>query len=128
MHYLIEDLTLSSAPSLAMLAAPKPAPDLKSRMLLLGNPVSPNPEFPALPLFSFEMSRVESHFASDQLSVYGGQQATPAAYAASQPERFSYIHFVSHAVASSTDPLDSAIILSKSAATQSGAQEDSYKL
>ncbi len=122
-HYLIDDFTLSSAPSLAMLGVPKSAPDPKSRMLLLGNPVSPSQEFPTLPLFSFEMSRIESHFASGQLSVLGGQQATPAAYAANQPERFSYIHFVSHAVASSTDPLDSAIILSKS-----GGHEDSYKL
>ncbi len=123
LHYLIDDLTLSSAPSLAMLAARKPALDARPRMLLLGNPVSPDQEFPALPLFSFEMSRIESHFAPDQLSVFGGQQATPAAYETSQPERYSYIHFVSHAVASSTDPLDSAIILSKSA-----GQGDSYKL
>jgi CHAT domain-containing protein/Tfp pilus assembly protein PilF len=123
LHYLIDDLTLSSAPSLAMLAARKSAPDARTRMLLLGNPVSPNLEFPTLPLFSFEMSRIESHFASQQLSVFGGPQATPAAYAASQPERYSYIHFVSHAVANSTDPLDSAIILSNSA-----GQEDSYKL
>lgn len=128
LHYLIDDLTLSSAPSLAMLGALKSAPDRKSRMLLLGNPVSPSQEFPALPLFSFEMSRIESHFASEQLSVFGGQQATPAAYAASQPARFSYIHFVSHAVASSTDPLDSAIILSKSAGPKSAGSEDSYKL
>lgn len=123
LHYLIDDFTLSSAPSLAMLAAPKSAPDPKARMLLLGDPVSPNPEFPALPLFSFEMSRVKSHFGPEQVSVFGEQQATPEAYVASRPERYAYIHFVSHAVASSTDPLDSAIILSKSA-----GQEDSYKL
>jgi CHAT domain-containing protein len=88
---------------------------------LLGDPVSTDREFPSLPLFAFEVSQVGSHFSSKQ--VITGQQATPAAYAASKPEQFSYIHFVSHAVASSTDPLDSAIILSNSAAS-----EDSFKL
>ena len=121
LHYLIDDLTLSSAPSLAMLAAAKTASDAKPRMLLLGDPVSPDREFPSLPLFAFEVSQVGSHFPSKQ--VITGLQATPAAYAASKPEQFSYIHFVSHAVASSTDPLDSAIILSNSAAS-----EDSFKL
>jgi CHAT domain-containing protein len=123
LHYLIDDLTLSSAPSLAMLAAAKPVVDTQRRMLLFGNPVPTSQDFPALPMFSFEMSRIESHFAPAQLSIFTGQQATPVAYLASQPRRFSYIHFVSHAVANRTDPLDSAIILSNSS-----TQEDSYKL
>ncbi len=123
LHYLIDDLTLSSAPSMAMLASAKPVNDAGERMLLFGNPVSPNRDFPALPMFSFEMARIESHFTPGQLSVFAQQQATPTAYLASQPRRFSYIHFVSHAVASRTDPLDSAIILSDST-----SQSGSYKL
>ena len=122
-HYLIEDLTLSSAPSLAMLGAAKPASGAGQRMLLLGNPVSPDRDFPTLPMFSFEMSRVGSHFARTQLAAFSGPQATPATYIAAQLQQYSYIHFVSHAVASSTSPLDSAIILSNPA-----GQEDSYKL
>ncbi len=123
LHYLIDDLTLSSAPSLAMLAAAKPAPSARQGMLLIGNPVSPDRDFPTLPMFSSEMTQIESRFASDQLFVVAGPNATPAAYGASQPERYSYLHFVSHAVANSGAPLDSAIILSSSA-----GQEDSYKL
>ena len=123
LHYLIDDLTLSSAPSLAMLAAAKPFANAAERMLLFGNPVSPSQDFPALPMFPVEMSQIESHFAPAQLSVFAGQQATPEAYLASQPRQFSYIHFVAHAVASGTDPLDSAIILSNSS-----TQGDSYKL
>jgi CHAT domain-containing protein len=112
LHYLLEDLTFSSAPSLAMLAAAAPATGSNQRMLLFGNPVSPSQDFLSLPMFGFEMSRIESHFSAAQLSVFAGPQATPAAYVASDPRRFSYIHFVSHAVASQTNPLDSAIILS----------------
>lgn len=123
LHYLIDDLTLSSAPSLAMLAAAKPASTERQRMLLIGNPVSPERDFPTLPMFSSEMAQIESRFAPDQLSVVSGPNATPAAYSASRPERYSYLHFVSHAVANSSAPLDSAIILSNAA-----GQEGSYKL
>jgi CHAT domain-containing protein len=122
LHYLLDDLTLSSAPSLDLLAESRRSADRGQRMLLLGNPVSPNQDFPTLPMFSFEMARVESHFAPAQLAVISGEHATPAAYLSSQPQ-YSYIHFVSHAVASRTNPLDSAIILSDST-----TGEDSYKL
>ena len=122
-HYLIDDMTLVSAPSLAMLAAPTPNHDRGGSLLLLGNPVSPNENFPSLPLFGFEMTKIESHFGKDQISVFAGQEATPASYLEGKPSRYSYIHFVSHAIASQTDPLDSAIVLSKST-----GEEDSFKL
>ncbi|MGB6692648.1 MAG: CHAT domain-containing protein, partial [Terracidiphilus sp.] len=122
-HYLLDDLTLSSAPSLAMLAAAEPMSGAGQRILLLGNPISPNQDFPTLPMFGYEMTKIESHFAPAQVSAFTGQQATPTAYVASDPRSYAYIHFVSHAVASQTNPLDSAIILSNS-----NGQEDSYKL
>lgn len=122
-HYLIDDLTLVSAPSLAMLAASRQVRDRGQSLLLLGNPVSPNENYPSLPLFGFEMTKVESHFGKGKMSVFAGQQATPASYLSSNPSRYSYIHFVSHAIANRTDPLDSAIVLSKSS-----ADENSFKL
>jgi CHAT domain-containing protein len=57
------------------------------------------------------------------VAEFTGPQATPAAYLSSNPAQYAYIHFVSHAVASRMDPLDSAIILS--GGNQSG---DSFKL
>lgn len=123
MHYLLDDLVLSSAPSLAMLAAAEPTGQSTKKILLIGNPVSPDQDFPSLPMFGLEMTRIEGHFSPAEVSALAGQQATAAAYFASDPRRYSYIHFVSHAVASRTSPLDSAIILSNSAGS-----EDSYKL
>lgn len=123
MHYLIDDLTVSSAPSLAMLVAAGPASQAAERILVMGNPISPDRDFPSLPLFGLEMSRIESHFSSVETSALAGQQATPAGYFASDPRNYTYIHFVSHAVASRTSPLDSAIILSNPA-----GHEDAYKL
>ena len=116
-HYWIEDATLLSAPSLATLAAAKPARNADRNLLLLGNPVSPGQDFPSLPLFGFEMTRIESHFSSRDQAVFDGQRANPEAYLGSNPAHYSYIHFVSHAVASHTDPLNSAIILSPTTAS-----------
>ncbi len=123
LHYLLDDATLLSAPSLAMLAAAKPDRNRDRNLLLLGAPVSPNQDYPSLPLFGFEMTQIERHFAAQHMAVFAGQHATPAAYLTGKPGEYSYIHFVSHAVASRTDPLDSAIILSRGK-----ADEDSFKL
>jgi CHAT domain-containing protein len=122
-HYWIDDVTLLSAPSLDLLAAAKPARSNNRKLLLLGNPVSPSPDYPGLPLFGFEMNEIERHFAPNQVTAFAGEKATPAAYLTSNPAQYAYIHFVSHAVASQMDPLDSAIILS--GGKQSG---DSFKL
>ena len=123
MHYLIDDATIVSAPSLAMLQAPQTSRDRGGKILLLGNPVSPNSEFPALPLFGVEMNKIQSHFDKDRVSVVAGSSATPGTYLASNPAQYSYIHFVSHAVANRIVPLDSAIVLSKSS-----GDENSFKL
>ena len=122
-HYLIEDFPLVSAPSLAMFGAHEDTRDRGARMLLLGDPVSPSQDFPSLPLFAYEMTKIEGRFSKDRLTVFSGVQATPAAYLASHPSQYSYIHFVSHAIASKNDPLDSAIVLSGSS-----ADENSFKL
>ncbi len=128
LHYLLDDATLLSAPSLAMLAAAKPARNADRKLLLLGAPVSPNQDYPSLPLFGSEMTRIERHFAAQHLAAYAGKQATPAAYLAGNPGQYSYIHFVSHAVASRTDPLDSAIILSDSTPAGAKTSDGSFKL
>ena len=123
LHYLLDDATLLSAPSLATLAAAKPARSASRNLLLLGNAVSPSPDYPSLPHFGFEMTQVERHFGVRHQTVFAGDTASPAAYLSSNPAQYSYIHFVAHAVASRTDPLDSAIILSRGKSS-----EDSFKL
>jgi CHAT domain-containing protein len=123
LHYWIDDATILSAPSLAMLAWATPIPNRARSLLLVGNPISPSDDFPSLPLFGFEMKSIQSHFDLDQAAVFSGRQATPEAYLASNPAKYSYIHFVSHATSSRTDPLDSAIILSGI-----GTGKDSFKL
>jgi len=131
LHYWIEDATVVTASSLRLLAAPHAGSESRHaakenrdrRLLLLGNAVSASPEYPELPNASVEMTSVEKHFPSAQQRVFQRDQATPGAYLASSPEKFFYIHFVAHGMASRLSPLDSAIILSKS-----GADNESFKL
>jgi CHAT domain-containing protein len=118
-HYWIEDATLLSAPSLRMMASAHPA-QAGDKLLMLGNAVSPGPDYPDLPMAATEMKLIEAHFPSTDAAVFSRAQANAQTYLASKPERFGYIHFVTHASASSTDPLDSAIILSRSASTEQG--------
>lgn len=122
-HYWIEDVTLTSANSLSLLASAATRVPPKDRTLfLVGNTVSPNTDFPALPQAPEEMQDVEKYFPQARRAVLTGAQGTPAAYLSSQPERFSYMHFVTHGTASRTRPLESAVILSKE------KDADSYKL
>lgn len=122
-HYWIDDVVISSARSLSMLADVKPAGGMDGKLLLLGDAVSPNADYPELPMAPSEMSQIERHFAAPERTVFTRQAANPQAYLASRPAQYSYIHFVTHGVASRTDPLDSAIILSRN-----GSDEDSFKL
>jgi CHAT domain-containing protein len=115
-HYWIDDATVISAPSLFMLASAKPPEVRGRRLLLLGDAMSPDPDYPVLPNASVEMRRIERHFAAPEETVFAGRNANPQAYAGSALAQYAYIHFVAHGVASPTDPLDSAIILSPSVA------------
>ncbi len=129
-HYWIEDVALMAAPSVAMLAAARPEVGrtqarglVGGKLLLMGDAVSAGPEYPQLEQAATEMSLVQKHFGTSAIA-FRGEQATPAAYLKSEPGRFAYIHFVTHGVASRREPLESAIVLSRTGATG----EDGFKL
>jgi CHAT domain-containing protein len=90
---------------------------------VVGDAVSPNPDYPELPMAAIEMGQIQKHFVAGEETVFARNTATSNAYLGSSLKQYSYIHFVAHGVASRTDPLDSAIILSRD-----GAEEDSFKL
>jgi CHAT domain-containing protein len=125
-HFWIEDATILSAPSIRMFAeSVRTAPAARKtepKMLLFGDATPSGTEFRALPMAALEMEKVKSYFPSNS-KVFHGAEATPAAYLSSSPEKFQYIHFVTHGTASRTDPLESAVILS-----QGGSGEDTYRL
>ncbi len=127
-HFWIEDAEVTNASSLRMLAAsfnPTNAREARHsrRLLLIGDSVAPSKEYPELPRAGQQMANVAKHFPATQEEIYQRKQATPAAYLSSNPEKFSYIHFVAHGTASRLSPLDSAIVLSTDAAST-----DSFKL
>ena len=131
-HYWIEDADITNASALRVLAASFANKNARDRghekkrahnLLLIGDSVAPIKEYPELPRASQQMANVAKHFEAAQERVYQRGQATPAAYLAGNPEKFSTIHFVAHGTASRLSPLDSAIVLSKSA-----SETDSFKL
>jgi CHAT domain-containing protein len=122
-HYWIEDVTILNASSIRLLASSHAAKRTSGKLLLIGDAVAPNREYGDLPQAGSEMANIEDHFDSTERVVYARAEATAPAYLASNPQQFSYIHFVTHGTASRLSPLDSAIVLSKSS-----ADDDSFKL
>ena len=120
-HFWIEDVTVTTACSLKLLgsSATQSSPREKS-LLLVGNTEEPSSDFPVLDQAPMEMQKIERYFPVSNRKVLDGKQATPSAYLSSNPERFAYLHFVTHGTASHTRPLESAVILSR--------EGDSYKL
>jgi CHAT domain-containing protein/Flp pilus assembly protein TadD len=113
-HYWIEDVTITNAKSLQLLSVNRADGSryADKRILLMGDPVYRKAEYADLPNASTEVAKIESHFATDRRTVFTGLQASPEAYRHSQAGQFSYIHFVAHATANMTTPLDSAVVLS----------------
>ena len=120
-HYWIEDVVLTVAPSLALLAqVTERRPRPTSRILIIGDAVAASAEFPALPNAAREVRQVADQFPPEDRQVYSGAEADPTVYEAADPARFTYIHFAAHAKANREVPLDSAVILS--------ARNEAYKL
>jgi CHAT domain-containing protein/tetratricopeptide (TPR) repeat protein len=119
-HFWIEDVTLTTASSLTLLNASIKRPSIAGKDLLLVGNTEPNASFPALAQAPVEIQKIEHYFPELNRKVLEGKSATPTAYLNSSPEKFAYLHFVTHGTASITRPLESAVILS--------SEGDSYKL
>jgi CHAT domain-containing protein len=120
-HYWIEDVTLAIAPSIGLIDDPVARRDPKTATLLaIGDPISPDADFPALPYAEREVAHIASAFAPERRTVYTGAAARPSAYRSANPAQYTYIHFAAHVTASRESPLDSAVILS--------ADGEAYKL
>jgi CHAT domain-containing protein len=113
-RYLIEHFTITTASSIGMLSRWQPIPEnaADQDLLLIGDPIAAQGEFAALANAATEVRDVRQHFAQQGQTVLTQAQAVPAAYAASRPEQFQYIHFVAHGTASRLSPLESAVVLS----------------
>jgi CHAT domain-containing protein len=111
-HYWIDDVEIQTAPALSLLSVARPAPPRPPSLLLFGDAAARAPEFPALKYAAAEMESVSKYFGSNGVTAYQRDRASPAAYRAAAPDRFSYVHFTAHAAANLQSPLDSAVILS----------------
>jgi CHAT domain-containing protein/Flp pilus assembly protein TadD len=114
-HYWIEDVTITNAKSLQLLSLKGvPGPRFTDkRILLMGDPIYDKEEYAELPNASTEIAKIASHFSVDRRTVLMGFEASPEAYQRVRAGQFAYIHFVAHATANMTIPLDSAVVLSR---------------
>ncbi len=110
-HYWLEDVTVSIAPSLSVLAAEAVTTKRTQSLLLIGDPDTGGTGFSKLPDAGAEIEKIRSHFPATAVTVQRAAQATAAAYENAGPRRYAAIHFAAHAEANEQSPLESAIIL-----------------
>lgn len=111
--YFIERATLELAPSLDILADPRPPASSGGSLLLIGDPVQAVEEYPRLPYAASEIELISKMLPPSKQKVLEGADAYPDAYRDARPGQFSWIHFAAHAVVNQGSPLDSALILSR---------------
>ena len=112
LHYWIQDVTVETAPSLAMWGGRPRAAANTRRLLLLGDPTTNDPNFPPLSHAAREIADVKRNFAAPEQVVLTRDSATPQAYLAAASGPFAAIHFTAHALANRENPLESAVLLS----------------
>lgn len=110
-RYWIEDVTLSVAPSLAILRPDKPSNQPQKSLLLIGDPVQADAAFPRLPAAKTEIESIRRRFRPEDQTVFVGADAVPQAYFQAEPERYQLVHFAAHAVANPIHFLSSSVIL-----------------
>lgn len=121
-HYWIEDVETEVASSTTVLINSRGHKlQEKQELLLVGNPIQASNDYPPLTHAGEELQRVKNHFSKDEETIISGKEATPSVYLATHPEKFTFIHFVTHGTASELSPLESAIILSQ-------GENNSFKL
>lgn len=108
-RYWIESTTMAVAPSLGLLS---PSSAATGRLLLIGNPVQVDPEFPMLDHAGEELAGIREAFGAGVHTIEK-EQATPQAFLRAGAADYAYIHFSAHASANRESPLDSAVILSQ---------------
>jgi CHAT domain-containing protein/tetratricopeptide (TPR) repeat protein len=111
-HYWIEDAMIALVPSLSVLRSWKTDPARRPRLLIIGDPLPADPEFPPLAHLKTEIREIAAGFPEPDRAVYTGAQAYPELLRETNPRAFTAIHFAAHATANDESPLNSAIILS----------------
>jgi CHAT domain-containing protein len=110
-HYWLEDAEISVVPAFDLV--PAASRNTEPSLLLIGDPLPSDPDFSELTYARQEMTGIRAHLAGVRQVMYAREQARPAAYFESNPNHFSWIHFVAHASANQEEPLLSAVILSR---------------
>lgn len=113
-HFWIQDVELETASSSLFIRNREPVFLGHRKVLLMGDPIKANDDYPVLVHAPEELKRVAAHFPANQI-VFSREKATPSTYLFSHPEEFWLIHFVTHGTASELSPLESAIVLSPQA-------------
>jgi CHAT domain-containing protein len=115
-EYWLNNVSVTVAPSLAVLANDQTLKGKPRRFLLVGGAIPRG--LAALP--DREVPMIQQVFPAVSHVSLTGREATPQRFLASEPGEFSLLHISAHAFANKESPLDSAIFLSPDEAHRDG--------
>jgi CHAT domain-containing protein/predicted negative regulator of RcsB-dependent stress response len=112
--FLIERFEVTYAPSASVFLALESLPEGRQRasdsLLAFADP-SPIGKFPPLPHGREEVEALRSWFPADRATIRSGDRATTAALRQEELDRYSVLHFATHAVIDPASPARSSLIL-----------------
>ena len=115
--WLINEVNVSVAPSLAVLQVPAPKRKGSGALLAIGD-ADGTKDYPRLPNAGDELKIIAKQMPAGRSKIVQGALATPAAYMTGNPAQYELIHFTAHGEAKSNNPLDSAVVLSEDPETK----------
>lgn len=113
-HAVIEKASVEIAPSLWLLNQRTTEWKSGRAALLVGDAIEVVPEFPALAGAADELTSIASLLGNPPAKVIRGGDANPQTIRSMPLDAYGVIHFAAHANANRLNPLESAIVLSKS--------------
>jgi CHAT domain-containing protein len=111
-HYWMDEAVTAVAPSFGVFRGAPRQVGSTHKALIIGDPISPGPGFPALPHAADEIVGIGRHLSTPGTQILTRAAARADAWARINPGEFDVIHIAAHAETNTHSPLDSAIILS----------------
>jgi CHAT domain-containing protein len=111
-RFWLESVTVTVAPSLAVLHDSQASSHRSQQFLLVGGTIPPGGLKP-LPGSEREVDDIKKLFPFVHILSLKGTSATPQGFLASKPGGFSLLHISAHAFANKESPLDSYIALTR---------------
>lgn len=134
-HYVLDDASVSYAPSLTILRELRGGLDDSGpkSLLAFGNPLDkstkiPNAGFAALPEAEKQTLALKNLYGAGNTRIFNREAADEAALKSETANGFSILHLATHGVLDNNSPLNSYVLLAPNAATNDDGKLEAWEI